>query len=195
MTIEHAREGIEHAHHASAHPAGGNDRFNRYIALLIAGLAATLALAEMAERSAQSRYMAHHIAVSNHWVFFGFKSTRARIVEQTATMLSLRPDADSDPKVKAAIEDARKTSRRMREGEGDDPGTRQIEQQARHEIVERDHANHEYHLLEFVTSALQIAIVLASVSVVTRVRLMAAVGGAMGLAAAVAGLLIKTGVI
>ena len=58
-TIEPAKEGLHHAHHASAH----SDSLARRIAVVIAALAAALALAEMGEKGAQNSYLTHHIAV------------------------------------------------------------------------------------------------------------------------------------
>ena len=61
-TIEHAREGLEHAEHAAAHHT---DRTPRRIAVLIAVLAAALALADMGEKGAQNAFLTHHVAVSD----------------------------------------------------------------------------------------------------------------------------------
>ena len=58
---------------------------------------------------------------------------------------------------------------------------------------QRDHAFHLYHQYEMVVGALQIAIVLASVSVVTRIRSLTAGAGLIGAAAIVYGLLVATG--
>ena len=52
----------------------------------------------------------------------------------------------------------------------------------------REMAFHRYHWLELVVGALEIAIVLASVSVVTRIRPLAIGAAAIGIVAAVSGL-------
>ena len=189
MSIEHAREGLEHAHHSAADPLA------RRVAVLIAALAAMLAVTEMAERSAQNSYLTHHISLSDQWTFYGFKSTRARLVEQTAIILGLQPGAETNPAVQTAIEDARKISHRMRDGDEAGPGTAQIEKLARVEEAERDHAYHLYERYELLVGLLQISIVLASVSIVTRMSAMAWLAGGLGTLAGVAGLLVRAGML
>ncbi|MBU6499228.1 MAG: DUF4337 family protein, partial [Rhodospirillales bacterium] len=60
-------------------------------------------------------------------------------------------------------------------------------------IHARDHQFHRYHLFEIVVGALQIAIVLASVSVVTRVNLLAVGAGLLGGGAGLFGLAVALG--
>ena len=60
---------------------------------------------------------------------------------------------------------------------------------ARDEVFER------YHKFELVVGALQIAIVLASVSVVTRVRSLAIVAGVLGGGGALYGLAVAAGMV
>ena len=93
-TIEHAREGLHHAHHAPAH----TDTTARRIAVLIAVLAAALALAEMGEKGAQNAYLTHHIAVSDDWAFYQAKNARATTWAAQAGILANLPNAaDAGP--------------------------------------------------------------------------------------------------
>ena len=86
-SIEHAREGIEHAHHgAGIH----TDTTARRIAVLIAVLAAALALAEMGEKGAQNAYLTHHIALSDDWAFYQAKNARATVWAVQAPMPARR---------------------------------------------------------------------------------------------------------
>lgn len=185
-TIEHAREGLEHAHEA-----GGSAT---KIAVLIAALAAALALAEMGEKGAQNEYLTRHISVSDDWSFFQAKSIRATERSAQADILESLPTADQ-PAVQARIKAARDEAARYRDDPATGEGAAQLAEKAKHGIEERDHAFHVYHQFERVVGALQIAIVLASVSIVTRVRWLTIGGAAVGGAAAIYGLLIATGIV
>ncbi|HTW29986.1 MAG TPA: DUF4337 family protein [Acetobacteraceae bacterium] len=182
--VELAHEGIEHAHHA--HEAG--DRAARAIAVLVAILAALLAITEMVEKSAESEYLAHHITLSDDWNFEQAKHIRSTVYAAAADLLASLPNA-ADPAIQARIAAARNTAARLE----DDPrgqGRQQLIALARHQTELRDAALHRYHHLELCVSLLQIAIVLASVSVITRVRALAWGGGALGALAAAAAILI-----
>ena len=73
------------------------------------------------------------------------------------------------------------------EPEGD--GMKQLAERAKTQEGARDAAFHRYHQFELVVGALQIAIVLASVAVVTRVTALALGAGAVGVIAAIYALL------
>ena len=74
-TLEHAREGLEHAHEAAeGHGGHHGDSSARWIAVLISVLAAALALAEMQEKASQNLYMTHHIRVSDDYAFYQAKT-------------------------------------------------------------------------------------------------------------------------
>lgn len=187
--IEPARETIEH--HAQH---GAPDRFGRRVAILVAFLAATLAITELAVQSSQTQYVASNIAVSNNWVFYGFKETRARMAEQTVTLLQALPGAP-DAARQAGIAQAQAIQKRMRDGSPDGPGTKQIAALAKSETHTRDHALHQYHLYEYAAGTLQMAIVLASVAIVTRSLGFAAVSGGLGLLGTLFGLAVRVGLI
>ena len=171
---EHARESAEHAH-AHGPPQG----FARRVALLIAALAAALALTEGGVQSAQTAYIAHNITASDDWTFYGFKETRARIAEQTATLMGNVPGIPEQVR-QDAVSQAQAVIKRMRDGDQSGPGTRQIQEQAKAEQEALEHAFHRYHLYEYAASALQIAIVLGSAAVVTGVAGIAIAGGVVG---------------
>jgi hypothetical protein len=182
-TIDTAKEGIEHAHHAREHES---DPHATRTAVLIAALAAALALAEMGEKQNQNAYLTHHISVSDDWNFFQAKSVRATMRTAEAEILDALPGAGSDA-TRAAAQKARDEAARLRDDPTSGEGAKQLAERAQHQTEQRDHAFHQYHLFELVVGALQIAIVLASVSVVTRVRTLAIVAGALGAIAAACG--------
>jgi hypothetical protein len=191
-TVELANEGIEHAHHEVEHAPLHNDRRARRIAVLIAALAAALAISEMGEKSAQNDYLTRHIALSDDWNFYQAKHTRAVMVGATADVLaSLPPTAATDQRIAALRASAAKYENDPKGGEG----ATQLLAKAKVETEARDHAFHRYHQYEWVVGALQIAIVLASVAVVTRVMALAVGGALLGGLGVVVGVLIAVGVV
>lgn len=182
--IEHTKEGLEHAHHAAEH---GGDHSARWIAVLIAVLAAALALAEMGEKAAQNLYLTEHIALSDNWAFYQAKNLRAAIRASEATLLASLPNA-ADPAVQDRIRVAHDDEARLRDDPKGGNGMKQLTAQAEERQARRDHAFHDYHHFELLVSALQIAIVLASVSVIARARFLTVSAAVIGGAAALAGL-------
>ena len=189
---ETAQHALEHAHHVAEHPTDGHAR---NAALLIGVLAAALALADMQEKQAQNAYLSHHIGVSDTWAFYQAKRVRADTAEQTAAILESLPGAATDPEIRKRIDDARAAAARLRSDPEKGEGAKELDAKARAESELRDQALHRYHRFELVGGALQIAIVLASVSVVTRVRLLVAVAAVLGGIAVAGGLLIAVGVV
>jgi hypothetical protein len=185
---EHARESVEHVHEHGP-PSG----FAKRVALLVGVLAAVLAMTEIAGQHAQTEYIAHNIAASDNWTFYGFKETRARIAEQTAVLLGAAQSGTPDPARQDAIAQAQATIARMHDGDAAGPGTRDIQKRAQDEQAESAHALHEYHLYEYASGALQLAIVLASAAVVTGLSVVAVTSGVLGALAALAALAVGAG--
>lgn len=186
--LAHDTIGEHHGeHHAEAHAAPRPDPWARRVALLVAILAAVLAMAEIGGKAAQNLYLTHHIAVSDNWAYYQARNLRATVKEAEADLLASLPDAQ-DPAVRTRIAAARDYAARMRDDPGGGEGMKQLAARARGLEDERTEAYHRYHDYEFVVGALEIAITLASVSVLTRMRaltvLSAAIGAAAGLGAA-----------
>jgi hypothetical protein len=182
-SIEQAREGMHHAHHE---PGLHADTMARRTAMLIAILAVVLALAEMGEKGAQNEYLTHHIALSDDWAFYQAKNARATAWAAEAGILANLPNA-ADAGPQAEIRRARDNETRLRD-EPQGEGMKQLAERAKGNQAARDAALHRYHELELVVGALQIAIVLASVAVVTRIAALAIGAGAVGAIAAGFGL-------
>ena len=183
-SVEMATESIEHATHA-----GHSDGFGRRVALLIACLAAALALSELGEKGAQNGYLTHHIQASDDWAQFQAKTIRMNMYAIQADSLALAPNA-TDPAIVKKIADARATATRMDNDPEGGNGRKQMTIKAKASEHLRDEAFHTYHLFERVVGALQLAIVLASVAVVTQVRQLAWAGGLLGGAAAAYGVFV-----
>jgi hypothetical protein len=182
-SIEHAREGIHEAQHVHALHT---DSTARRIAMLIAVLAAALALAEMGEKGAQNEYLTHHIALSDDWAFFQAKNARATVLSAEAGILANLPNA-AEPGPQAEIKRAHEGEARLRDDPQGGEGMKQLAERAKGQGAARDQAFHRYHQFELVVGTLQIAIVLASVAVVTRIVALAFGAGAIGAIAAVYG--------
>jgi hypothetical protein len=188
---ETTQQALEHTHHATEHPT---DQHARRAALLIGILAAALALGDMQEKQAQNAYLARHIAVSDTWAFYQAKRTRADISGGVATVLESLPGAAGDPEIQKRIAEARAEAQRLRSEPGRD-GAKELSERARQETELREASLHRYHRFELGNGALQIAIVLASVSVVTRVRVLVGLAAALGAAAVAVEALVAWGLL
>jgi hypothetical protein len=185
--VQDTRETLERHEHL-AH--GAPEHHGRRIALLIGVLAAVLAVCDMSERSAQNSYLAHHVSASDEYAFYQARQTRALVLNQSAAILEALPPT---PQTLKAAQAARSEAIRLMEDSDRGNGQRQILARAAAQTKTRDQALDRYEWFEIVTSALQIAIVLASVSVVTRIRVIAFAGAGLGLVAAGLALLVAVG--
>ncbi len=181
-TLEHAKETLEHAGHTASH-GDGHDTFPRNVAILVAFIAAILAIAEIGGKAAQNAYLTYHVTASDDWAFYQAKNIRSNIYALHAETLEVLAPA-GDAAVKKKIEAAQAQAKRLDDDEKS-TGRKQAMEKAKHSEEQRDHAFHRYHLYEYVVGALQIAIVLSSVSIVSRMKplawLAAALGGGAGL--------------
>ncbi len=184
--VERAHEAIEEHEHA-AHL----DPWARRVAVLVSVLAAVLAMAGIGAKSSQNAYLTHHITLSNDWAFYQAKNLRAVVRTSEADLLASLPNAQ-DPAIQARIKEAKEYNDRMRDDPKDGEGMKQLAAKAEVEEAARDEAWHRYHSYEYATGALEIAIVLASVSVVTRIRSLTYGAAVIGAAAAVTSLAIAT---
>ncbi len=182
----------EAQHHGGEHRHG--DRVARRVAVLIAILAATLAVSEMGEKSSQNAYLTHHIQASDNWAFFQAKNIRATMQRTAAEVMESLPTS-ADPDVRKRIDAARAEANRLRDDPVAGDGSKQVAEKAHAEENLREVAFHRYHQFETAVGALQIAIVLASVSVVTRVLWLAYGAAMIGLAAGAFSLAIATGLV
>lgn len=186
--VETAHEQMEEAREAH----GEKDPFPRTMAVVVSFLAASLAISEIGAKSSQTAYLTHHIAASDTWNFYQAKNLRAVLRNSQAAVLESLPGAESAA-VQERIKTARAEEARMRDepesGDGKvSGGMKQLKATAEKLEDERDHAFHAYHGYEYTSGALEISIVLASVSVVTRMRALGVAAGAIGLIACVYGL-------
>ena len=182
--MEKAHETIEeHGHHS--------DPWARGVAILVSFLAAALAMTEIGGKAAQNAYLTDHVALSNDWAFYQAKNLRSVVRTSEADLLASLPNA-ADSAVQARIAEAKNYSTRMRDDPKGGEGMKQLAAKAQALEAQRDEAEHRYHNYEYAVGALEIAIVLASVSVVTRMRPLAIGAGTIGALAAAGSVAIAT---
>lgn len=174
-SVEIAQEHIHEAHHADSEA----DPWPRKMAVVVSILAASLAIAEIGAKSAQTAYLTHNITVSDTWSFYQAKNLRATVRHSQADLLESLPNA-ADPAIQKKIRDARSEEARMRDDPKGGDGMEQLRHRALHEEEEREHAFHTYHGYELAAGALEIAIVLSSASVVTKIKALGIAAGLVG---------------
>jgi Domain of unknown function (DUF4337) len=178
MGAHESMEHAEHAEHASSE--------NKKIALLIAVIALFLALSETLGKGAQTEAISKNVEASNLWAFFQAKSIRRTAVQTAAEQTKLTLGTTTDDAVRGAvqkqIEEWQKTAARYRSEPETGEGTEQLAARAKHAEHERDEATAKYHHFEIASAAFQIAIVLASATIITGILALAWVSGLLTLA-------------
>ena len=176
--VDTAQEQIDEAHEER----GDTDRWPRWMAVAVSFLAASLAIAELGAKSSQTAYLTHNISASDTWNSYQAKNLRANLWNTQATLLESLPNA-ADSAIQERIRKAIAEEARMRDEPGSGDGMKQLMAKAKGQEEDRELAFHAYHGYEHTSSVLEIAIVLASVSVVTRVHALGVAASAVGLLA------------
>lgn len=144
---------------------------NKKIALLIAVLALLLAISETLGKSAQTTYISLNIEASNLWTFYQAKSIRSTVLSTTADAHEAELAGVSNEKVIQAmskhIKDWRNTIARYESEPETRDGRKELTTRAKAAEIKRNNALLAYHHFEASSAAVQIAIVLASASVIT----------------------------
>ncbi len=161
---------------------GESDHWPRIMAVTVSFLAAGLAIVDLGAKSSQTEYITHNISTSDTWNAYQAKNLRASLWNAEASLLESLANA-GDPAVQERIKKAHSEEARMRDEPASGDGMKQLREKARALEEEREKAFHSYHGYEHTASVLEISIVLASVSVVTRVRALGIAAGAIGLLA------------
>jgi hypothetical protein len=171
-----AHESMEQADHAKEAASE-----NRKIALLIAVIALCLALSETLGKGAQTESISKNVEASNLWAFFQAKTIRRTVVQTAAEHAKLGLGAGGDDAARGAvqkqIDDWQKSAARYRSEPETGEGTAQLAERAKHAEEERDLATARYHHFELGSAAFQIAIVLASATIITGIIALAWISG------------------
>lgn len=173
---------MSESHGHGAHVEGGNKK----IAILIAVLAACLAITEMGAKSSQTHVLTEQVEASNLWAFYQAKTMRQTIIRTAADEAEARykDGGDMPAAVKAQTEAWRKTATRYETEPETKEGRKELAARAKQHEEARDKAQHAYHLFEYGSAALQLAIVLASAGAITAVGFLTVVAGGLGLVGA-----------
>jgi hypothetical protein len=150
---------------------------NKGVALLISVLALVLAFSETLGKSAQTAALSYNIEASNLWAFYQSKTIRRASLRIAAEQTRLLADGD---KVKEQILEWRKTAERYQNEPETGEGRDQLEARAKAAEKKRDLAQAAYHHYELSSAVVQIAIVLASASIITAIAALFWTAGALG---------------
>jgi len=164
-----------HGHGADHHGPG-----NKGIALLISVLALVLAFAETLGKNAQTSALAHNIEASNLWAFFQAKTMRQTVLRTAAEQTAVLSSSDHAKKqTDKWLDTAKRYQSEPETGEGRD----QLAARAKEAEKKRGHAVAAYHNFESASALTQIAIVLASASIVTGMVVLTWIAGGLGVLA------------
>jgi hypothetical protein len=175
----------------------GHDKFNSRAAIIIAFMAMLLALTSLGGGNAAEDVANNNIQASDTWAFYQAKSIRQTSLKVTADALEVelkaRPDMPADARAfaQSKIDEYRKTVERYEdEPDKDDPGNplkgegrRQLSARAKDLEASRDTATKQDPNFDFSEALFQIAIVLASVSILANSRNILGLSVAIGVAA------------
>jgi hypothetical protein len=165
---------------AHGHIEGSNKR----VALLIAVLALFLALAETLGKGAQTNALGLNVEASNLWAFFQAKAIRQTAVRTAAETLELERVRATDPAVSDAIakriDSWTKTVARWESEPETAEGRKELMARAKNAEAQRDLSLAKYHHFEIASAAFQIAIVLASATVITGAAILTWIAGGLG---------------
>ena len=163
---------------SGAHGHGHADPSNKQIALLIALLALVLAFSETLGKAAQTSALSLNIEASNLWAFFQAKTVRQTVLRTAAEDLKVQGTSEE---AKKQVEAWRKTAERYQSEPETGEGRNELAARAKEAEKKRDRAMAAYHQYELASAAVQIAIVLASASIVTSAAILAWIGAGLGL--------------
>ena len=150
---------------------------NKGVALLISVLALVLAFSETLGKSAQTAALSYNIEASNLWAFYQSKTIRRTTLRTAAEQLRLLADSE---KAREQIAEWKKTAERYQNEPGTGEGRDQLEARAKAAEKKRDLAQAAYHHYELSSAIVQIAIVLASASIITAIPALFWTAGALG---------------
>jgi len=160
--------------HGQGHGEHGG---NKGIALLISVLALILAFAETLGKGAQTGALAYNIEASNLWAFFQAKTIRQTVLRTAAEEVEAASASDAQKKQAAKWKE---TAQRYQSEPETGEGREQLTARAKEAEKKRDRSMAAYHHYEVASAAVQIAIVLASASIIAEIVALAWVGAALG---------------
>lgn len=152
---------------------------NKKIALLIAVLALFLAVSETISKSYQTEVLILQMKSSDLWAFYQSKNIRQSSMKNSKEIVNII--GKNDDKTKEAIQRWDKDILRYDSEPATGDGKAELMEKAKQAEHERDVVLKKYHRLEIASGLLQVAIVIASASVVTGVAILFWCSGGLGI--------------
>jgi hypothetical protein len=150
---------------------------NKGIALLISVLALVLAFSETLGKSAQTAALAYNIEASNLWSFFQAKTIRQTTLRTAAEQTELLASGEASKK---QIGKWKETVQRYQNEPDTNEGRDQLVARAKEAEKKRDTSMAAYHHYELASAGVQIAIVLASASIITSMMALVWIAAGLG---------------
>jgi hypothetical protein len=180
---------------SGAHGHGhGEHGSHKGVALLISVLALILAFAETLGKGAQTGALAYNIEASNLWAFFQAKTIRQTVLRTAAEEVDAAGASEAQKKQAAKWKE---TAQRYQSEPETGEGREQLAARAKQAEKKRDQSMAAYHHYEVASAAVQIAIVLASASIIAEIAALAwgaALLGVVGVVFCVIGFFLPTAV-
>ena len=162
-----------------------SDPSHRKVALLIAVLALILSFAETLAKGAQTTALSSNVETANLWAFFQAKAIRMTVVRTAAEAAEIDLLQAASDQVREALQkrvaDWEKTATRYDSEPETQEGRKELMARAKLAEAKHDRALAAYHHYEMASAAVQIAIVLASASIITGVTVLTWLSGALGI--------------
>ncbi len=172
MEIRETQEQIEHAHHQN----------NKRAAILIIALAAILAIAEIGAKEAQYTSLAENIERSDLYAFYQAKTIRAAVARTAIDSARIgTSEAARTEEWGKQIDSWQQAADTLDSDPKSNEGRKELLGKARAIEADRDREISTYHDFEFGSAALQLAIVMASASVITEIAILEVVALVLGL--------------
>jgi hypothetical protein len=164
---------------SGAHGHGDHHGGNKGIALLISVLALVLAFSETLGKGAQTNALSYNIEASNLWAFFQAKTIRQTVLRTAAEEVQVSEKASES--AKKQVDKWRDTAQRYQNEPETGEGRDQLAARAKEAEKKRDRSMAAYHNYEVASAAVQIAIVLASASIIAEIAALVWIAGGLGL--------------
>jgi hypothetical protein len=168
----------------SGHGHGGDHGGNKGVALLISVLALVLAFSETLGKSAQTTALNQNVEASNLWSFFQAKTIRMTVTRTAAEEGDLMLAQITQAKAREAVEQRIAAWRKAADRYDSEPdtgeGRKELAARAKTAEGKRDRALAAYHHYELASAGVQIAIVLASASIITGMSVMIWIAAGLG---------------
>ena len=166
--------------HGAGHGIDASDSSSKRIAIFITVIGLFLAIAETMAKGAQTSSISSNVESSNLWSFYQAKTIRQTTLRTAAEQMEIDVALAKDPAVKerlskrvadwrADVERYQSEPKTNDKHENVGEGRKELSARAIAAEAKRDNFMNQYHCFEIASAALQIAIVMASVYLLTHI--------------------------